>query len=67
MNNSFYFNHLKNEFYEKYLKNEKNFKISYEELYFRNGINRLLEYINLEGLKNTNFPYGFKYRIEKLI
>ena len=46
---------------EKY-KNPNNFVISYEELYFRNGIKKLIDYIGIEELNKNKFPYGKKYR-----
>jgi hypothetical protein len=57
-----YFNILKTEFKEKYLDKEF-FKISYEELYYNNGFQKILDYLNMNELKNKNFPYGKKYRI----
>jgi hypothetical protein len=58
-----YFNILKTEFKEKYLDKEF-FKISYEELYYNNGFQRILDYLNIDCLENKNFPYGKKYRID---
>jgi hypothetical protein len=40
------------------------FKISYEELYYNNGFQKILDYLDIAGLVNKNFPYGQKYRIE---
>lgn len=54
---------IKNEI-EKY-KLGNYFMISYEELYFGNGINRLIEYIDLIELTELTFPYGEKYRKNK--
>lgn len=51
------------EFKYKYLNNLDNFTISYEELYYGNGIERLVKYIDCEDVKNENFPFGTKYRI----
>lgn len=60
-----YFLSLKTGFKENYLNKKEYFKISYEELYYQNGIERILEHLNIECLENSNFPYGKKYRIEK--
>jgi hypothetical protein len=43
--------------------NPNYFKISYEELYYNNGFQKILDYLNVNGLENKNFPYGKKYRI----
>jgi hypothetical protein len=61
-----YFNILKSEFKEKYV-NKEYFTISYEELYYNNGFQRIVDYIDLPEVSNVNFPYGQKYRIEKNI
>ena len=58
-----YFNRLKSEFKEKYL-NKNYFTISYEELYYNNGFQKILDYLDIEYLKNENFPYGRKCRID---
>jgi hypothetical protein len=57
-----YFNILKSEFKEKYI-NKNYFTISYEELYYNNGFQKILDYLNMDELENKNFPYGEKYRI----
>jgi hypothetical protein len=57
-----YFKILKNEFKKKYLDKEF-FKISYEELYYNNGFQKIVDYIDLDYVKNEKFPYGKKYRI----
>jgi hypothetical protein len=59
---SIYFNTLKTEFKENYIDKEF-FKISYEELYYKNGFQKILDYLNLSELENKNFPYGSKYRV----
>lgn len=60
-NNENYFKRLKQEFKDKYF--DKNyFRISYEDLFYKNKFQDLLDYINLD-LENKNFPYGEKYRI----
>lgn len=57
-----FFIQIKNRIKKEYL--DKNyFKISYEELYYNNGFQKVVDYINLDYIKNENFPYGKKYRI----
>jgi LPS sulfotransferase NodH len=56
-----YFKILKSEFKEKYL-NKDYFNISYEELYYNNGFQKVLDYLNMDELENKNFPHGQKYR-----
>lgn len=46
---------------EKY-KTSNNFIISYEELYFRDGIKKLINYIGIKELEKIKFPIGSKYR-----
>lgn len=60
-----YFNILKREFKEKYIDKDY-FKISYEELYYNNGFQKIVDYLNLDCIKNENFPYGQKYRITSI-
>lgn len=57
-----FFQELKESFKFNYL-DKKYFKISYEELYFRNGFEKILDYLSISELENKNFPYGKKYRI----
>lgn len=57
-----YFNNMKLDFKNQFLSKDY-FKISYEELYYNNGFQKIVEYINLNSIKNENFPYGKKYRI----
>jgi uncharacterized protein YrzB (UPF0473 family) len=59
---SIYFNILKTEFKENYI-NKEFFTISYEELYYNNGFQKILDYLNIDELENKNFPYGSKYRV----
>ena len=56
-----FFLELKKSFKEIYL-NKDYFKISYEELYYNDGINRIKEYIKVDGF--GNFPIGKKYRVD---
>jgi hypothetical protein len=60
INETQFFIELKNSFKKEYL-NKDYFKISYEELYYNDGINRIKEYIKVDGF--GNFPIGKKYRI----
>jgi hypothetical protein len=63
-----YLNALTNQFKEEYFDNNDFFHISYEELYqSSDGIKRLIEFIGLEELSNDNFPFGEKYRTEKIV
>ena len=67
INETQFFIELKNSFKKEYL-NKDYFKISYEELYYNDGINKIKEYIKVDGF--SNFPIGKKYRVdvnEKLI
>jgi hypothetical protein len=57
-----FFNRLKTQFKEKYI-NKEFFTISYEELYYRNSFQKIVDYLELDCVKNENFPYGQKYRI----
>jgi hypothetical protein len=45
----------------------KYFTISYEELYYNNGFQRIVDYINLPEVQNIDFPYGTKYRVDSTI
>jgi len=47
---------------EKY-KNRNYLHITYEELYFENGINKILDYIDTEIKDIKKFPLNKKYRI----
>ena len=57
-----YFNLIKNGIKENYLSKDY-FKISYEELYYKNGFQKIVDYLELDCVKNENFPYGKKYRV----
>ena len=61
-NETNFFLELKKSFNEKYLDKDY-FNISYEELYYNNGFQKIVDYLNLDCIKNENFPYGQKYRI----
>lgn len=58
-----FFNRIKNGIKKDYI-NKDYFKISYEELYYNNGFQKIVDYINLESVRNEKFPYGQKYRID---
>ena len=62
-NETNFFLELKKSFQEVYL-NKNYFKISYEELYYNNGFQKILDYLNIDELENKNFPCGKKYRID---
>lgn len=47
--------------------NKNYFKISYEELYYNDGFQKIVDYLNIDGIYDVNFPYGKKYRIDKKI
>lgn len=49
---------------EKY-KTLNHFIISYEELYYNNGIKKLLKYLDIKNLETIKFPYGNKFRKNK--
>jgi LPS sulfotransferase NodH len=59
-----YFYNLVDGFNTNYVSNENYFKISYEELYYNDGLNKIIDYLNLDCVKNVNFPFGQKYRID---
>lgn len=63
-NNDNYLIEIKKEV-EKY-KTSNNFVISYEKLYFGDGIKKLINYIGIEELNEIKFPYGEKYRKYKV-
>ena len=54
---------VKNDIKKDLIDSEKYFTISYEELYFNNGFQKLVDYVNLEEIQNINFPFGEKYRM----
>ena len=62
-----WYTNLKLNFKSEYLDNDSYFKISYEELYYNNGLQRIVDYIDLPEVQNIGFPHGKKYRIDKLI
>ena len=59
-----YFYNLVSGFNSNYVSNENYFKISYEELYYGKGLQEIINYLNLDCVKNESFPYGKKYRID---
>lgn len=60
--NANYFNTLKKQFKENYIDKDF-FTISYEDLYYNNGFEKIINYLNMENIKNIGFPVGNKYRI----
>ena len=66
-----YFNNTMNLFENDYLKKDVFFKISYEDLYYKDGFKRVLEYLNIDELNNKPFPYNRKlkksYEYKKII
>jgi hypothetical protein len=63
INETQFFIELKNSFKTNYL-NKNYFKISYEELYYNDGFEKIVNYLELQCVQNTNFPIGRKYRID---
>lgn len=61
-NEVIFFTELKKSFKENYLDKDY-FKISYEELYYNNQFQKIVDYLNIDYIKNENFPYGTKYRV----
>jgi hypothetical protein len=58
-----YFNKIKMGIQKDYLDKDY-FKISYEDLYYNGGFQKILDYLSIDGLINERFPYGSKYRID---
>jgi hypothetical protein len=67
INEVMFFKQLKQSFVERYLSDSNFFKISYEELYYNNGFQKIVDYVDLECVKNEKFPIGKKYRINAVI
>jgi hypothetical protein len=59
-----YFNDMMESFKTDYLDNDSFFKISYEELYYNSGFERLLNYLNINDLDELAFPHGERLRID---
>jgi hypothetical protein len=62
-----WFRERKTNFKSEYLDNNSYFKISYEELYYNDGFQRIVDYIDLPEVQNIDFPYGEKYRVDTTI
>jgi hypothetical protein len=62
-----YFNKMVNGFEREYRSNSNMFVMSYEELYYNNGFEKIVNYLNIDSVKNIDFPYGEKYRLDKII
>lgn len=58
-----YFSDLKNEFNDKFINNI-NFIITYEELYYNNGIDKIIQYLDIDSLDKSKWPVGEKYRTD---
>jgi hypothetical protein len=67
INEVMFFKQLKQSFVERYLSDLNFFKISYEELYYNNGFQKIVDYVDLECVKNEKFPIGKKYRINAVV
>lgn len=61
-----YFKTLKEGFKNEYLDRTNFFKVSYEELYYNNGFQKVIDHLNLDCIKNENFPYGQRYRVSSV-
>ena len=61
-----FFNKMVNSFEIEYRLNNNMFKISYEELYYKNGFEKIVNYLNIDSVKNIDFPYGQKYRLDNI-
>ena len=59
-----YFNKMVSGFEKEYVLNNDMFTISYEELYYNNGFERVVNHLNIDTVKNIDFPYGEKYRVD---
>lgn len=59
-----WFKETKARFKKEYVDNDSYFRISYEELYYKNGFQRMVDYIDLPEVQNIDFPYGTKYRVD---
>jgi LPS sulfotransferase NodH len=58
------FEKLKNEFKQYFLNNVENFKISYESLYYDNGLDKIINHLKIFDLNKNDFPKTKKYRID---
>jgi hypothetical protein len=61
-----FFNKMVNSFEIEYISCNNIFKISYEELYYNGGFEKIVNYLNIDSVKNIDFPYGQKYRLDKI-
>ncbi len=61
-----FFNEMVNGFEKEYRLCNDMFKISYEELYYNNGFEKIVRYLNIDSVKNIDFPYGQKYRLDNI-
>ena len=58
---------IKTNLKENLIDSGKYFTISYEELYYKDGFQRIVDYIDLPEVENIDFPTGRKYRIDTTI
>lgn len=63
-NEIIFFKNLKKEFKKTMLSTQKGITISYEDLYENSGINRVIEYLNIDDMGINSWPIGEKYRID---
>lgn len=61
-----FFKTLKENFKELYIKDDS-FTITYEDLYIRDEFEKIINFLNIDGVTNKNFPYGNRYRVNKKI
>ena len=58
---------IKNSLKKDFIESNNYFSISYEELYYNGGFQRIVDYINLPEVQNIDFPYGAKYRVDTTV
>lgn len=58
-----YFLELKRKFTSNFI-DDKNFTITYEELYYENGIYKIIQYLGIPNLNPSIWPVGKKYRFD---
>lgn len=61
-----FFDKMVNGFEKEYRSHNDMFKISYEELYYNNGFEKIVNYLNIDSVKNVDFPHGKKYRLNNI-
>ena len=58
-----YFLDLKKGFKNNFI-NDTNFIITYEELYYGDKIDKIIEYLGIENINKSTWPLGKKYRVD---